>query len=136
MLRFAIGIFIILHGLVHLWYVTLSQGLVEFQPEMGWAGNSWLLSNLLGDAATRSLASAGYILGAIAFAAAGVGILVNSGWWRPMLLGSAVFSSAVIALLWDGSTQMLVQKGLLGLAINVAILVALLVFVQAQSTAL
>ena len=35
MLRFLIGVFIVLHGLVHLWYVTLSQRLIEFQAEMG-----------------------------------------------------------------------------------------------------
>jgi hypothetical protein len=52
MLRFLIGIFIVLHGLVHLWYVVLSQGLVEFEPEMGWTGESWLLSRLLGESAT------------------------------------------------------------------------------------
>jgi len=39
-----IGIFILLHGLVHMWYVTLSQGWVEFQANMGWTGKSWLLT--------------------------------------------------------------------------------------------
>jgi hypothetical protein len=32
------GVFIVLHGLVHVWYVTLSQRWVEFQPEMVWTG--------------------------------------------------------------------------------------------------
>lgn len=135
MLRFLIGIFIILHGLVHLWYVTLSQRLVEFQADMGWTGRSWLFSNLLGDATTRLLATAAYVLATIVFVAAGIGILVRAGWWRPVLVGSAVFSSAAIVVFWDGSTEMLVQKGLLGLLINVAILVAVLVF-QWPSTAL
>ena len=27
-------------GLLHLWYVTLSQRWTEFQPEMGWTGES------------------------------------------------------------------------------------------------
>lgn len=48
MLSFLIGAFVVLHGLVHVWYVTLSQGLVEFQPEMGWSGRSWALSDPLG----------------------------------------------------------------------------------------
>ena len=40
MLRFLIGLFVILHGMVHLWYFTLSQWLVEFKPEMvGQAGH-------------------------------------------------------------------------------------------------
>jgi hypothetical protein len=29
--RMALGIFLILHGLVHLWFVVLSQELVAFQ---------------------------------------------------------------------------------------------------------
>ncbi len=127
MLRFLIGVFIVLHGLVHLWYVTLSQRLVEFQPEMGWSGESWLLSPLLGDAATRSLATVLYGLATLGFVIGGIGVLVQQAWWRPVVIGSAAFSSAIIILFWDGNRQLLVQKGLIGLVINVAILVALLV---------
>lgn len=123
-----IGSFIVLHGLVHMWYFTLSQRLVEYQPEMGWSGTSWLLSNLVGDATTRSLASALYVLATIAFVICGIGIFVRADWWQPALVGSAVFSSAVIVLFWDGGVQQLVEKGLLGLVINGAILIAVLVF--------
>lgn len=135
MLRFFIGLFIVLHGLVHLWYVTLSQRLVEFQPEMGWSGRSWIFTNFLGDATTRTLASVLYVLATIAFVAGGVGIFARADWWRPMVVGSAIFSSAIILLFWDGSMQQLVEKGLIGLLINVGILVALLVF-QWPSTVL
>lgn len=128
MFRFLFGFFIILHGLVHLWYFTLSQRLVEFQPEMGWTGKSWLSSNFLSDSISRPLAGALYILATIAFVVSGIGIFTSAEWLPPVLVGSAVFSSAVILLFWDGSTQMLVQKGFIGLLINVAILVALLVF--------
>jgi hypothetical protein len=33
MSRFLFGVFIVLHGLVHVWYLTLSQRLVEFQQQ-------------------------------------------------------------------------------------------------------
>jgi hypothetical protein len=135
MLSFLIGVFIVLHGLVHVWYVTLSQRLVEFQPEMGWSGRSWVLSNPLGDATTGSLASVLYGLATILFVAGGIGIFARTGWWRPMLISSAAFSSAIILLFWDGSMELLVQKGFIGLLINVGILVALLVF-QWPSTGL
>jgi hypothetical protein len=128
MLRSLIGVFIVLHGLVHMWYITLSQGLVAFKPEMGWTGNSWVFTNLIGGAATRSLASVLYILATLGFIAGGIGIFVQQTWWRPVLMGSAVFSAAIILLFWDGNTQMLVQKGFLGLLINLAILVILFVF--------
>ncbi|MFN2263128.1 MAG: hypothetical protein ACK2UM_02610, partial [Anaerolineales bacterium] len=69
-----IGIFILLHGLVHIWYVTLSQGWVEFQANMGWTGKSWLLSNLLGHDVTRMVATIFYGLSTITFLVAGFGL--------------------------------------------------------------
>lgn len=127
MFRILTGLIIVLHGLVHLWYFTLSRKLVEFQPEMGWTGDSWIFTNLIGDAATRSLASVLYVLAALGLVAGGTGIFIQQDWWRPVLIGSAIFSSAVIILFWDGSTEMLVQKGMLGFLINLVILTALLV---------
>ena len=126
MLRFVISLFIVLHGLVHLWYFTLSQRLVEFKPEMGWSGRSWIFTNFLGDSTTRSLASVLYVLATIAFVVSGIGILLRAEWWRPVLVGSAVFSAVIILLLWDGGLQLLVNKGLVGFTISVMILVALL----------
>ena len=126
MLNVLSAIFVMLHGLVHLWYVTLSQGLVEFEAEMGWTGKSWLLSGFVGDGTGRWLASALYGLATIAFVAGGIGLLTEAAWSRAVLIGAAVFSSAVVLLFWDGSTQMPVQKGLVGLVVNVAIVVGVL----------
>jgi len=128
MSRILFGIFIVLHGLVHLWYVTLSQRLVEFQPEMGWTGESWLFSPLLGDAATRWLATVLYGLATLGFVMGGIGIFAQQAWWRPLVIGSAAFSAVIILLFWDGGLHMLVEKGLIGFLINVALLVALLIF--------
>jgi hypothetical protein len=128
MLAFLYGIFVLLHGLVHLWYVVLSQRWVEFQAEMGWTGESWLFSPLLGDGATRGLATVLYSLAALGFVIGGLGVLARQDWWRPVVLGSAAFSAAVVLLFWDGGLQRIVEKGLLGFLINVALLVALLVF--------
>jgi hypothetical protein len=127
MFSFLIGIFIILHGLVHLWYFTLSQRLVEFQTEMGWDGSSLILSNIVREPDLRSIAGVLYVLAALAFVVGGIGIFARADWMRPVLIGAAVFSSIVILLFWDGSGEMLVQKGLLGLLINLGILIALLV---------
>ena len=128
MVRTFIGVFIILHGLVHLWYVTLSQRLVAFQPEMGWTGESRVLTGLLGDATARLIATVLYALATLGFVAGGVGILVQAGWRQPWLIGSAAVSALAVLLFWDGNTQLLVPKGLIGLLIDVIILVAVLVF--------
>lgn len=110
MVRFLIGLFTILHGLVHLWYFTLSQRLVEFKPEMGWTGRSWIFSNLLGESTTRVLASSLFVLAAIAFVISGFGIFIRAAWWWPMLVGSALLSSLILLLFWDGGMQLIVQK--------------------------
>lgn len=125
MLKYVIGLFLILHGLVHLWYVVLSRGLVEFQSEMGWTGRSWLLSPVLGEGTTSLLASGLYVLATVGFVLGGVGYLAKLGWWPSVVMGSAIVSTIVIALFWDGLWDMVVQKGLIGVAINVASLLAL-----------
>jgi hypothetical protein len=128
MFRVIFGIFVLLHGLVHLWYVVLSQRLVEFQAQMGWTGESWLFSSFLSDAATRTWATVAYALATLGFVIAGVGILARQTWWQPALIVSAAFSSVIVVLFWDGGLEMLVEKGLLGFVISVALLISLLVF--------
>jgi len=128
MLRAFLGILIVLHGLVHLWYVMLSQGWVEFQPEMGWTGESWFFALLLDETATRLLATASYGLAALGFVVGGIGFWTAQDWWRPVTVGSAALSAAAILLFWDGRGRRLVEKGLVGLLIDLALLFGLLVF--------
>ena len=128
MLRIAIGVFIVLHGLVHLLYSGQSQRLFELQPGMVWPDGSWAFSRLVGDETTRMLASIFMVLAAIGFVAGGAGILVRQTWWRPVVLGSAAFSAAIVVLFWNGTMQKLNDQGAIALLINLAILVAVLVW--------
>jgi len=127
MLRIVSGVFIVLHGLVHMWYFTLSRRWVEFRPEMGWNGRSWLFSALLGDAVTRALASAFYALAALGLLVSGIALIASAAWWRVVGMVSAVLSGLVIMVFWDGDTRRIVEKGLIGLFINAAIVVVLAV---------
>jgi len=47
LLRLIIGVFIVLHGLVHLLYFGQSWRFFELQPEMVWPEDSWAFSRLL-----------------------------------------------------------------------------------------
>jgi hypothetical protein len=127
LLRIIVGVFIVLHGLVHLFYSGQSARLFELQPDMVWPDGSWAFSRLLGDEATRTLAAVLYVLAALGFVVGGIGILASQAWWRPVVVGSAAFSAAIILLFWDGGLDMLADKGAIGLLINLAILAALLV---------
>ena len=68
------------------------------------------------------------ILAAVGFAAGGLGIFVRQAWWRPVILGAAIFSSVLYLILWDGKFHALADQGGVGILINIAILVLTLVF--------
>ena len=121
------GIFIVLHGLVHLLYFGQSARYFELQPGMVWPDGSWIFSRLLGDGAARNVASVMLVLAAIGFVIGGTGILFKQGWWRPVITGTVVFSTMLYVLFWDGIAQALDNKGGVGILINLAILVIVLV---------
>ncbi len=124
---FITGTFLLLHGLVHLLYFGQSKRLFDLRPNMVWPDGSWAFSKLLGDETTRSLASICLVLAAIGFVAGAIGIFLQQDWWRPVVVGSAAFSSMLYILLWDGKLQMLSEKGGIGILIDAVILVAVLI---------
>jgi hypothetical protein len=127
MLRFILGVFIVLHGLVHLLYFGQSRRLFELRPGMTWPDGSWAFAKLLGVGGTRSLASIACALAAVAFVAGGAGILVTQAWWRPVVVGAVAFSSILFVLFWDGKPHQLPDQGAIAILINIAILVAVLI---------
>lgn len=126
MVRIIIGLFVVLHGLVHLLYLGQSWRRFELRPGMVWPDGSWALAKLLGDEATRRLAGFSCLAAALGFMAGGAGILLMQGWWRPVVAASAAFSALMFLLFWDGKMQNLPDKGGIGILIDLAILVAVL----------
>lgn len=57
--------------------------------------------------------------------AGGGGLFARAEWARPVLVGAALLSSAAVILFWEGGTEMAMQKGLIGLLINAALMIAL-----------
>lgn len=127
MLRLIFGLFMVLHGLVHLLYFAQSQRLFELQAGMVWPDGSWAFSRLLGEAATRMLASIACVLAALGFVAGGAAIFLGQSWWRPVVVAAAAFSTVTFVLFWDGGLQKLADKGAIAILINAAILFAVLV---------
>lgn len=127
-MRYLFGVFIVLHGLVHLLYFGQSARFFELKPGMLWTDGSWAFSRLLGDASARNLASIALILAAAGLVVGGIGILASQAWWRPVVVGVAVFSSLVYFLFWNGRMQDLDGQGGIGILIDLAILLAVLLF--------
>ncbi len=111
-LRKPIGVFVVLHGVAHLlatsvyWKLNESEELVYQTTILGgrldlgetgiWIfGLIWLIAGLL-------------------TAVAGVGILRQSSWARPLLLGVTLFSLAICLLV--------VESARIGVLVNIAIL--------------
>jgi hypothetical protein len=128
--RILLGVFLILHGLVHLLYAGQSQRVFELQPGMVWPDGSWAFSRLAGTEGTRMLTSILLVLGTIVFVAGGAGLLLKQDWWRPVVLGAAAFSSLIYILSWDGTFQNLANKGAIGILINAAVVAAVLILPQ------
>jgi len=128
MMSILFAVFLILHGLVHVLYFGQSARYFELQPGMVWPDGSWAFSRLLGEVGNRNLANVLLLLAAIVFVAGGIGIFARQSWWRPVILAAALFSSFIYLLLWDGGWSHLDNKGGVGILINLAILLALLVF--------
>lgn len=126
MSRIIPGIFIILHGLVHIWYVVLSFNLVAFQPDMGWTGNSWLFSSLKSSQGLRVVAGILFIICTILFVVSGITILANFSDKNTLLFIAAILSTLTLVVFWDGKTSMIVQKGIIGVIINLVIIIGLL----------
>ena len=123
-----LGVFFILHGLVHLLYFGQSARLFELQPGMVWPDGSWTFARLFGNEAARILASGACVLAAIGFVAGGIAVFATQAWWHPMVVAAAAFSAVIFVLFWDGQLQALANKGLIAILLNVAILLALLAF--------
>lgn len=126
-MRYIFGIFIILHGLIHLLYSGQSIKLFELTAGMVWPDGSWAFSRLVGNEAARNLAGILLILVAISLFAGGIGIFFSQAWWRPVVVGAVALSTVVFILFWNGRAQNLDGQGLVGILIDMAILLAVLI---------
>ena len=126
-MRFIFGVFIVLHSLVLLLYFGQSARYFELKPGMVWPDGSWAFSRLLGNEGARNLASILLILTAIGLIAGGMGILLSQAWWRPVVVGAVTFSFLVYILFWNGRMKNLDEQGMVGLLIDMAILLAVLI---------
>lgn len=120
-MNLAIGIFCILHGIVHLLYAGHSLGLYQMQPEMSWPVESWVAPLVAGGQVVRPVAAAGAVIAATAFLLAGLAVMIRVPWGQPLTVAAAVFSSAFFLLFWNGRFAQLANQGLVGVAINAAI---------------
>jgi len=122
MLKIIVGVFFILHGLVHVLYFGQSRRFFEMAPGLTWPDGAWAFSRLLSVETVRWLAGAACILAALAFVAGGIGLFAGQGWWKALVTGAAIFSSVIYVLFWNGTSSRLDAQGGVAILINLAIL--------------
>jgi hypothetical protein len=93
-----------------------------------WSSRSWLLSDLLGDTASRIICAGLFLAAFIGFIGAALGllgVLVPHQWWRTLAVAAAVISLVALALFWKAFVLLFPHKvGNIG--VNIAVLVCLL----------
>jgi hypothetical protein len=124
MFKVIAGVFLLLHGLVHLLYYGQSARRFELQPGMAWPDGSWVFSRLLGENGARTLAGIFCVLAAAGMLVGGVGMMLGQSWWRSVVIASAAVSGALYILFWNGRLQHLDRQGGIGLLIDAGILVS------------
>lgn len=117
-----------LHGFVYLLYAGQSLRLFELQPGLVWPDGSWVLSKILGNNTVRIIACVTLIPAVAGFILGGFALFTNQIWWKSLIVNSAVFSSVLFILFWDGAIDRLGDKGGIGILINLAIMAVLLIF--------
>lgn len=122
------GIFLVLHGLVHLLYAGQSGRYFELQPGLTWPDGAWLFARFLGVEPLRQLAVVLLGLATLVYAAGGFGLIFRQDWWRPAAIGAAAFSSLIYIMFWDGRFLQLAEKGGVGILINLAVVTAIMVW--------
>jgi len=67
------------------------------------------------------------VVAALGFVFGGTTILLSQDWWRMVIAGAAVFSAVSYLVLWDSKMLNLDGQGAIGLLINLAIFLLVIV---------
>ena len=118
-----LGIFLILHALVHLLYAGQALRVFELRPGLTWPDGAWAFSRLFGDPVTRSLATILLVLTALGFFAGALGLFLGQDWRQTVSAGAAILSIATYLAFWNGKFHELPDQGGIGLLISLGILV-------------
>lgn len=124
----AIWLYVLLifaHGVAHVYLPLMALGVMEPPSGADWVGNSWLLSALLQRGRVRQLMTVVFGVAMGLFFLTAIGLVFRQGWSRETLTAAVALSSLGLLVFWDGHFQALPERGALGLAINVLLLVGL-----------
>jgi hypothetical protein len=120
MLRTAIGLVVLAHGLGHVLFLLPLLGIVDW----GQSTRSWLLTNLGGTTLTQIVGGLIWVAVIAGFALTVAGMFTQQDWWRILALVSSVISLVGIVLFWNDKAS---SSTFFAAAFNIVVMLALLV---------
>jgi len=99
MLKLLIAVVVLAHGVGHVLFLAPALNLASWADQIG---HSWLVTPLLGDGLTRTLAAIVWSSTIVLFVGAVMGFFAGSEWWRTAAIAGSIVSAAGIVLMWDG----------------------------------
>jgi hypothetical protein len=120
MWQVAVGILLLIHGLIHLMGTAVYWRLATIE---GLAYPTALLGGRLA-APTAAVQALGglWLAGALGFGLVVAGLLLGRPWWRPLALGVAALSLVICALGWpDARAGVVINLAIIGLAMGAAL---------------
>ena len=115
---------LLFHGVGHAWGILAALGITMGQNH---SPDSWALTNLIGNSATRWICAAIWGAALALFVCAGLGLvgwLVPKEWWRPLALIGAVVSGLALVLFWNALPVLFPNK-IGAILVNFALIISL-----------
>ena len=123
-----LGIFFILHGLVHLLYMGHSLNYFELEKGFIWPKNTKLLGNIFRLPTIKMLAGVLCFIAGISFILSGACVLMGHSCQILLSIISVIVSTVLFMAFWDGRKIELHTQGGIAIIINILIVVFILVF--------
>ena len=125
LLRTIISLALIVHGIGHIMGILPAIGVASTES---WHYRSWLLTNAIGDSASKILGIVIWTVATIGFIAAGAGALgwsATAGYWRAITVICSIVSLVGLFLFWNAFVMLFPNK-IGAIAVNVVALVGIL----------
>ncbi len=119
MLLILYALILLVHGLLFVLYGSFAKE---------WWPRSWLLAGRLDPGMLRVLVLTVLSSCAFLFSIAALGLVMGQPWFRDWLTAGGILSTLSMLTFWDGQFNALDEKGLVGILINIALLIAVYVF--------
>jgi len=121
-----IGLFILFHALVHVFYGLQSIKVIELKPVFTWPDDSWLFKDKMDKKTAGIMIACFCFIAAAGFFFSGIWYLAAKSFLQPVLFIMLVLSSVIYLACWDGRFKKVDTQGFYGILINIALYVGMI----------